>query len=153
MMKKTLFSLLLAAAFATTSYAEDYNYLNIFTNNGGTSVALKSVKKITFSATDLIVYTADGAQQNVPLADLTSLTFNSTATGISDVSKQQNTLLTLQSGRIVAGGNGTLAVFNSGGQMVRSIRITSDRTEVSLDGLPHGLYIARIGNRTLKIVH
>lgn len=143
----------MVAAFATAAHADDYNFLNINATNGGGSIALKSVKKITFSDSDMIVYAADGTQKSVPLAGLTSLSFDATATGLKDLGKQQENQLTIQSGRIIVGGNGTLAVYTSGGQQVRSIRVTSDRTEISLDGLPHGLYIARIGNRTLKFIH
>lgn len=149
-MKKYLLSLLLALPL--TAVADTYNYLNITAGSSIQSVALKTVKRITFSDGNIVVTAADGTETIAALSALTTLTFTETATGVRDINRQPADLC-IEGGRLVADGSGMLMVYNAGGRVVRQQFVNSSRTELSLDGLPHGVYIARLGNRSIKIAH
>ena len=149
-MKKILLSLLLALPL--TAAADTYNFLNLNAGSSIQSVALKSVKRITFSDGNIVVTAADGTETTAALANLTNLTFTAEATGVRGISVQPADL-NVQDGRIVARGKGVLLLYNAGGQVVRQQYIDSSRDEISLEGLAHGIYIARLGNRSIKIAH
>lgn len=148
-MKKYLLSLLLALPL--TAAADTYNYLNITAGSSIQSVALKTVKRITFSGGNIIVTAVDGTETTASLSALTNLTFTETATGVRDINQPAD--LCIENGRIVAAGQGVLLLYNARGQVVRQQFVSSNRTELSMEALPHGIYIARLGNRSIKIAH
>ncbi|MCR4995441.1 MAG: T9SS type A sorting domain-containing protein [Bacteroidales bacterium] len=149
-MKRLLVSIALLAGIVA-AHADSYNYLNLTSSSSIQSVALTSVKKITFENGNAVVTTTDGTTLSAALSTLTSLTFTDTATGVREVNGGKS--LQLQSGRIVANGSGWLRVYNTNGQLVRQQQVSSTRAELNLDGLPHGLYIAKLGSQTLKVLH
>ena len=149
-MKKLLLPLLFA--LAAPAAADTYNYLNLNAGSTIQSVALKTVKRITFSGGNIIVTTADGTETTAALANLTSLTFTEIGTGVRGINAQP-TDLQVQTGRIVTAGQGMLLLYNAGGQVVRQQYVSSSRSELSLEALPHGIYVARLGNRSIKIAH
>lgn len=149
-MKKLLLPLFFA--LAAPAAADTYNYLNLNAGSTIQSVALKTVKRITFSGGNIIVTTADGTETTAALANLTSLTFTEIGTGVRGINAQP-TDLQVQNGRIVTAGQGMLLLYNAGGQVVRQQYVSSSRSELSLEALPHGIYVARLGNRSIKIAH
>lgn len=149
-MSRFLLSLLLALPL--TAAADTYNYLNITAGSSIQSVALKTVRRITFSNGNIVVTAADGTETTAALSALTNLTFTETATGIRGIGLQPADLC-IENGRVVADGKGILLVYNAAGRLVRQQYVDSSRTELSLEGLPHGIYIARLGNRSIKIAH
>ena len=58
-----------------------------------------------------------------------------------------------RAGQLVADGQGVLLLFNANGQVVRQQFVSNQRAEMNLNDLPRGLYIAKLGNRTVKILH
>jgi hypothetical protein len=148
-MKKILFSLLLALPL--TAVADTYNYLNLTSTESVQSVALKTVKKIIFEGTNIKVITTDDQTVEASLATLSTITFTDIAVGVKDLA--QTDRLCIEHGRIVAQGNGLLLLFNASGQLVRQLPSNDGRHEVNLDGLPRGLYIAKLGNKSVKILH
>ncbi len=148
-MKKILLSILLALPL--TAAADSYNYLNLTSSSTVQSVALNTVKRITFEGTNIVVTATDGTTTTAALATLSSITFTDTAVGVGAL--RSNSDLSVESGRVVAGGNGQLQLFNSSGQLVRRQLVSGVRSELSLEGLPHGIYIARMGNKVIKIMH
>lgn len=149
-MKKFLLSLLLALPL--TAVADTYNYLNINAGSNIQSVALKTVKRITFSGGNIVVTAADGSETTAALSALTNITFTEIATSVRDINLQPADLQ-VENGRIVAAGQGVLLLYNARGQVVRQQFVGSNRTELSMEALPHGIYIARLGNRSIKIAH
>ena len=149
-MSRFFLSLLLALPLTAT--ADTYNYLNITAGSSIQSVALKTVKRITFSDGNIVVTAADGTVTTAALSALTNLTFSETATGIRDINLRRSDLC-IESGHIVAKGSGMLLVYNAAGRIVRQQFVDSSRTELSLEGLPHGIYVARLCNRSIKIAH
>lgn len=148
-MKRLLTIILLAIpAFAV---ADTYNYLTLTSTSAEQSIALKTVRKITFEGADIVVTTADGTTTSMPLANFSQFAFTSTATGIQSVARPAADLC-IEAGRIVADGQGLLLIYNANGQVVRQQYVSGNRSEVQLYDLPRGLYIARLGNRTLKVI-
>lgn len=149
-MKKFFLSLLLALPLV--GMADSYNYLNLTSTSSVQSVALKTVKKITFEGNNIVVTTTDGTTTTAALATLSKLTFTDTAVGVRGIGDEAGRLC-IENGRILAGGRGQLQLYNAGGQMVRRQVVAGGRSEINLDGLPHGIYIARLGNQTIKVLH
>ncbi len=148
-MKKILLSLFLTLPI--TVVADTYNYLNLTSTSTIQSVALKSVKKITFEGTNVVVTSTDGTTTTAALSTLSSITFTDTAVGVRGLRSSGS--LQMESGRVVSNGSGQLQLFNSSGQLIRQQYVSGTRSELSLDGLPRGIYIARLGNKTIKVMH
>lgn len=148
------FFLSLVFLFGTTGVvlADSYNYLTLVSANIESSVALRTIKRITFSDGNLVVTSIDGEQTLTPLTTLSELTFTSEPTAIRSIGTKASDLC-IEAGKVVANGAGMLLLYNTNGQLMRQQYVKSQRTELSLDELPHGIYIARLGNRILKIQH
>ena len=149
-MKKIILAVVLAVGGALTAKADSYNYLNIV---GATtqSIARTTIKKITFDGTNAVVTTTAGTTVTAPLATLSQLSFTDTALGVGTIEEQRP--LSFQNGCIVAAGRGTLQLYNTGGQLMRQLTVGSERGELNLSDLPHGIYIARFGRQTLKFIY
>ena len=148
-MKRLITILLLA--IPSFMMADTYNYLTLTSTSMEQSIALKSVRKITFEGSDIVVTTTDGATTSMPLANFSQFSFTSVADGIRSIARPAADLC-IEAGRIVADGQGLLLIYNANGQVVRQQYVSGSRSEVQLYDLPHGLYIARLGNRTLKVI-
>lgn len=151
-MKRILLSLALIVGTAAAMIADTYNYLTLTSTSMERSIALKSVKRITFENEKLVVTTADGGKFSMPLATFTKFAFTEEETAIRSVGSSRGNLR-LENGKIVGDGKGILLLFNANGQLVRQQSATGTANELSLTGLPSGLYIARLGNQTLKVIH
>lgn len=145
-MRKTILLLLLASTL--TTWASTYNYLTIATTAAESSVALSTIKKITFSGSNLVVTTIDGEETSVALSNLNRLYFSEKATAVRNLHAGK---LAYQNGRIVAGTSGVLTVYNASGAIVRQMPVAGGRTEMNLSTLPTGIYIVKLGQQTLKI--
>ena len=149
---KKFFILLCLIACGLTASAETFNFLNIVQTDTQKSYKIDSVRKLTFEGTDLVVTQASGDTYTCELATLQSLTFTNTATAMTSARSHRQSLV-LSAGQLVTSGSGTLRLFDAKGQLVRMQSVSGGRTEMNLNGLPHGLYIARLGQQTLKLVH
>lgn len=151
-MKHFLLGLALALGFSAAASAETNTYLNLVTTTSTESVALTKVKKITFEGTNIVVTSTDGTTTSTPLSTLTKLTFTGVGAGVNSLQAAPGKLC-IQGGRIVADGQGQLMLFNASGQLVRRQTVTRTHGELSLLGLPRGIYIARFGNQTVKLLY
>lgn len=151
-MKHFFLSLALLFGATVIAVADSYNYLTLVSTNIESSVALRTIKRITFSDGNLIVTTVDGEQTLTPLTTLSELTFTSEPTAIRSIGTKAADLC-IEAGKVVANGTGMLLLYNANGQLMRQQYVSSQRHKISLDELPHGIYIARLGNRILKIHH
>ena len=152
-MKRILLSLTLLATLGTV-WAGNYNYLTLATGATAQSVVLRSVKRLSFEGTNLIVTMADGSTTATPLTSLTAISFTEEASesGVRSLAAQSGTLR-LDDGRIVVEGNGILTLYGAGGQIVRQMAVRSGHGEMNLTSLARGIYLARFGNTTLKLAH
>lgn len=153
-MKRLFLSFMLVVAAALPAVADAYNYLTLVTGATAQSLPLTSVKRITFSDGSLVVTEVDGSQSSIALSVLSSIRFteNPTESGVRSLGGQ-NVSLRMDGGRLVASGTGVLTLYNANGQVVRRQTVHSGHGEMSLTALSRGIYIARFGNRTLKIAY
>ncbi len=153
-MKRLFLSFMLVVAAALPAVADAYNYLTLVTGATAQSLSLSGVKRITFSDGNLVVAMADGSESSVALSALSSITFteNATSSGVRTLGGQ-DVSLRMDGGRLVASGTGVLTLYTANGQLVRQQNVRSGHGEMSLAALARGIYIARFGNRTLKIAY
>jgi len=149
-MKKLLLSLALIVGLGLNASADTYNYLTLTSSSVKQSFALKSVKKITFEGTNIVVTMADGTTSSTALSDFDNFAFT-TETAIKTINESGSDLF-VEAGRIVANGKGLLLLYNTNGQLVRQQLVNGNRSEIQLYDLPRGIYVAKIGNRTLKVI-
>lgn len=150
-MKKLILGLAFAFGISAIALADAYNYLNLISTSTVQSAARTSVKKITFEGTQAIVTLTDGSKLSAPLATLSALTFTDTALGVSDL--REDGTITYERGCVVTSGSGWLQIYNASGQLIRQQRMAGGRGELSLDGLTHGIFIAKFGHKTIKFLH
>jgi len=148
-MKRIIMSLALTVASATLALADSYNYLTVSAGNIEKSFALRQLKRITFVGEDMVVTNTDGSESSFALDELNRLYFSDSATAISRTGASRP--LAYENGQLVANGSGTIQIYNASGALVRNLYTTSPRTSVNLSSLPHGIYIVKQGNKTLKI--
>ena len=150
-MRRLLLSLGLATACAASALATSYNYLTLVTTTTSKDFALTNVRRITFENNQLVVTTIDGTATATDLASLSAISFTETATAIRSANALSNQLR-LQDGQIEAEGQGMLLVYTTNGQLVLQQPIRGIRTQVNLGFLPRGIYIAKLGQQTLKLI-
>lgn len=153
-MRRTFLSILLVVAAALPAAAGTYNYLTLVTGATARSVDLQAIKRITFSDGNLVVTLVDESQGVVSLSSLSSIRFTEepTQSGVRSLGGQ-DVSLRMDGGRLVAEGTGVLTLYNANGQLVRQQNVRAGHGEMSLVALARGIYIARFGNRTLKIAY
>ena len=131
--------------------AEDYIYMQVTTDCCIDNIPRTEVRKLTFEAGNLVVTKADGSDVNFGLSVLKSIAFTSKADAVTALG-HADTDLNLQGNLIVANGAGILLIYDALGRVVRQESVSSSRSELNISGLSRGMYIARLGNRTLKFV-
>ena len=151
-MRRLFLSIALIAGVVAAMMADNYNYLTITSTDMEQSIALNRVRRITFENDVFVVTNNDGSKVSVPLANFTKFSFTEYDTAIRAVGTSRGTLR-MENGKIVGDGTGLLQLFNINGQVVRQQTATGASSELSLRGLPTGLYIARLGNQTLKVIY
>ena len=150
-MKRLFLSLATTFALVGSLMAEDYTYMQITTDCCTTNIARTEVRKLTFEAGNLVVTKADGNEENFGLAVLKSISFTSVASSVSTPGAATNEL-NLQRNLIVASGTGMLLIYDAQGRLIRQEPVSSSRSEHNISGLTRGMYIARLGNQTLKFI-
>ena len=77
------------------------------------------------------------------------MTFTETGDAINALPEEAENL-TYKDGTLAIKGDGMLRVYNTSGALV-SIANVKEGANVSLDGLPSGVYIVRMGNKVIKV--
>ena len=151
MTKRLLLGLAIAAATGGKAVADDYTYLSVVTDCCTENIARTDVRKLTFEAGNLVVTKADGTNVNYGLSVLKSISFTSTQSAVQAPGASTDDL-NLQRNIIVASGTGMLLIYDALGRVVRQETVNSRRSEFNISDLSRGMYIARLGNRTLKFI-
>lgn len=123
-------------------------YLTITSRGTDQSIPLPVVQKITFEEGYVVVTTTQGTH-SYPIANLDKMTFTETGDAIKALPEQAENL-TYKDGVLAIKGDGMLRIYNTSGALV-SIANVKEGANVSLDGLPAGVYIVRMGDKTIKI--
>ncbi len=147
---RTIVSALMLAT-ASTSMADNYQYLTVTQTDGDTSFAVVDIRKITFDATNMVLHLADGATQTLPLTSLQKMFFASESAAIEAVAQGEqkvhfsNGMLRadLQAGEAVT-------LFNMKGEQEFS---TNKSGTYDLKHLAKGVYIVKVGQESKKIIN
>lgn len=147
MKTKTFLAALLLMA-STNLMADDYKYLTLTYCGAEQSLPLPVVQRITFENGYVVVTTTEGTH-SYPIYNLDKITFTEDATAIEALPEQEENL-TYKNGTLAIKGDGMLRVYNSSGALV-SIAQVKEGANVSFDNLPAGVYVVRMGNKTIKV--
>ena len=146
--KNILAALLLMAS--TSVMADDSKYLTITTNGTERDIPLPIVQKITFENNYVVVTTSEG-KHSYPISVLDKMTFTTKddATAINALPEQTENI-TCKDGTLAIKGDGMLRIYNTAGALV-SIAYVKEGANISLDNLPAGVYVVRMGNKAIKV--
>lgn len=145
-MKKLLVTALILGS-STNVMADDYKYLTAKYNNEEKSIELASIRKITFEAGDVVVYTSEG-QVKFPLSEMEKMFFSEAPTAIESM-PMETASMKVSGGVLSVSGNGLLRIYSSNGQLQQMAKVYGS-SRISLQNLPKGVYIINIGNQSIK---
>jgi hypothetical protein len=160
MTKKIHASLILytLCMMSITAQAQASSHLFVHGTNGTvTSFNLDNLQKITFTADNIVVQPVADSASPFAYNAVQKLTFESFGTSIKDLAKPasdriyynpSSESIHLTSDALI----GNLAVYNLQGVMLKRINVQSTQAEISLSGLPAGIYIVKTATSVKKIV-
>ena len=148
-MKKALLTLLIAS-MAAPVFAQDMTIQK--TDGSSETVSMEQLHKLTFPGTDMVVTREDGRQSTYSISTISLLNFIG-QTRVQTIKAIEGKLEYDNATAIVTDSKGqTLSVFNLSGKVVLEESIISDYQEIDLSSLTKGMYLLRLGNKTVKIV-
>ncbi len=143
-------SLLLMAVVSLTARADDgYGYLTAVYNGTEESYELATVQKITFEEGYVVITTSRG-ETRLPQSEMEKMYFSIVATAVDQL-PGQSPRLRMEGGLLRASGEGLLHIYNAAGQLLRMASVEGEMN-ISLATLPKGVYVANMGDETIKIV-
>lgn len=150
---KRIFILSVLAVVVLVAHATDYNYL-IFAQSGGSKTAVEAEGlMITFTDGYLVATTEAGDVTRISLADMSSMWFSESATtGIATIGSSQS-VATISGRSIIAqadrGTRYTVATLS--GMLISQGTIDGTASQTIAHGLASGLYVVRIGEKSIKL--
>lgn len=147
MKTKTLLAALLLMV-GTSIMADNFQYLTLTYGNSEQYVSLPIVQKISFEDDNVVVTTTEGVHR-YPISLLDKITFTESATAIEALPEQLENL-TYKDGTLSIKGDGLLRVYGTNGALV-SVANVKEGANISLERLPAGVYIVRMGDKTIKV--
>ena len=152
---KWLLGLVLAFATVATATADTYTYLNINNEDGTASFELADIRNITFDANDMLLNLTNGSTQRLPLASLSKMFFSTAeATGLGLVSNAETGQVRVRGNvlHVTTRGGGVVTLYDMRGAVVKQIATHEDEVQVSLEGLPRGVYLVKVGSVARKVM-
>lgn len=146
-MKHLLLTLFTLATLSVQ--ADDYSYLTTqLQDNTENSVQLTKVKKITFSATEVKIYTTSDIL-TYALTDMKKIYFASEPTDVKSLKSESKSIKSIN-GTLDVKGTGLLRVYSSSGSLLQVAQIKGS-ANVSLESLSKGTYIIAFGDESIKV--
>lgn len=150
-MKKTFTAILLAAAAASPSMAQQ-----MLIDRGGVEneiIELNSLKEITFNGPSVNVEQIDGTTSGTPMADISRIYFGDFST-IEDLKKNEDLIEQLPGEKIAINcpAGTVVTIYSITGSLVLSTRIETEGGQISVANIPQGIYIVKANDRTAKFV-
>ena len=150
-MNKRIIMALIGVLFMNLySWAETTQAVTI---NG--EIVEKAVTTITFSGDNVILQFADGKAVEADMSEVeitfTVTTNNGTATGITEFYSYNK----MMGNQLVIGNisDGTpIAIYDTAGKRLISMKATSDKQSIDLNGLRKGIYLLKAGNQLVKFM-
>ena len=128
--------------------ADNFQYLTVSYGGAEQNISLPLVKKIYFENDYVVVTTTEGTH-SYPISVLEKITFTESPTAIEALPEQLENL-TYKNGTLAIKGDGVLRVYSSNGALV-SVAYVKEGANISLAKLPAGVYIVRMGDKTIKV--
>lgn len=147
MKTRTLLAAVLLMMTSANMMAE--KYLTITYSGSDQNISLPIVKRIYFQDDQVKVTTSDGCEHIYPISVVDKISFTENATAIEALPEQAEDL-TFKNGTLAIKGDGFLRIYGSNGALV-NIANVKEGANVSLDNLPAGVYIVRMGDKTIKV--
>ena len=120
----------LLATVSSAAFAGDFKYLVVEENNGSTAQTdLASFDQIKFENGKMVIYNGGTAMVSYSLVSLNKMYFSEGATGIA---------------QILDDSTGRIEVYTASGVLMK-------QGDANLNGLPHGLYIIKKGDKVYKV--
>lgn len=141
-------NILAALLLMTSTNMMADKYLTITYGGNEQNISLPIVQKITFEDGYVVVTTSDG-KHSYPISVLDKMTFTESADAIKALPEQAENL-TYKDGALAIKGDGMLRIYNTAGALV-SIANIKEGANISLDNLPAGVYIVRMGDKAIKV--
>ena len=147
--KNLLAALLLMVSTNMMAQEEElFKYLTITYSETEEYISLPIVTRIFFEDNYLVVTTTESTH-HIPLSVLEKISFTESATGIKALPEQAKDL-TYKNGTLAVKGDGLLRIFSMNGALI-SIANVKEGANISLDNLPAGVYVVRMGDKAIKI--
>jgi len=147
MKTRTLLAALLLMV-GTGMMADNFQYLTVTSNGNENYISLPIVQRISFEGDYLVVSTTEETHR-FPISLVDKITFTESATAIEALPEHLENL-TYKDGTLAVKGEGLLRVYGTNGALV-SIANVKEGANISLDNLPAGVYIVRMGDKTIKV--
>ena len=147
-MKAKLFLAAMLLMVGANVMADEYQYLTITYSDTERSISLPIIQKISFADDYVVVTTTEGVHK-YPISLLDKITFTENATAIKDLPEQAKDL-TFKDGTLAVKGNGLMRIYGANGALV-SIANVKEGANINLGNFPAGVYIVRMGDKTIKV--
>lgn len=147
MKTKILLATLLLMA-CTNMRADEFKYLTVSYGGTENNIFLPTVQRISFEEGYVVVTTSEGYHR-YPISILEKITFTESPTSIEALPEQEKDI-TYKDGILSIKGDGLLRIFNTAGALLNIANI-KEGANVSLNNLPAGVYIVRMGDKTIKV--
>ena len=105
-------------------------------------------QRITFEGGYVVVTTTEGTH-SYPISVLDKMTFTESADAIKTMAEQTENMA-WKDGTLSVRGDGMLRIYNMAGALI-SIANVKEGANISLDNLPSGVYIVRMGDKAIKL--
>ena len=147
------FVLALTMMAATTAMADNYSYLTVTTNDGEASYEISNISRITFDASNMILWNGDDKLGELPLTSLDKMSFTGDDTGIGKLMAVKKPRIQNGVLRVEAPEGTRITLYNIKGEMVREVTASSQETEINLSGYRKGVYIVKVGSTAQKFMN
>jgi hypothetical protein len=141
---------------SVTVQAQADNYLYVHKTNGTTTAFnIDNLRKITFTENNLVVQLVTGSESPFAYNAVQKLTFEDYSTGIKPVEKNAEIYYNPSSESVHLTSDaliGNVAVYNLQGVMLKRTNVQSIQADISLSGIPAGIYIVKTAIGVKKIV-
>lgn len=112
------------------------------------NLSLPLVQRISFEENYLVVTTTESTHR-FPISIIDKISFTESATAIEALPEEVKGL-TYKNGTLAVRGDGLLRIFSTNGALL-NIANVKEGANISLDNLPAGVYIIRLGDKTIKV--
>ena len=149
-MKRLLLALI--ATLASMSAFADGEYGLYILSEGAsseepTTIPVAEIQKITFENGNVVVKQTSGESSTFSMSSISRMYFGELVTGIRDVPSEG--LWDGKSIKVI--GDSKVEVFTTSGVAVSQGKYSNGES-VNLDHLPQGVYIVKVGGRSIKII-